>query len=272
LIGKGHRPRAALLTAAAALLAISAPAAAQRSPAPGAADAKTILMRSIGYRTVKGQGQVPAYAAYLASILKQAGFTEADITITPVGDTATLMARYRGTDRSLKPIVLLGHMDVVEAKSADWERDPFTAVEEKGYIFGRGSEDNKFDVSMMVAALARLKAEGFKPKRDVVLALSGGEETDWISTRQLAVALKGAEIVLNGDAGGGQLNEKGEPVYYALQAGEKTYADFVIEVTDPGGHSSAPTGSNAIYRMAGALGRVGAYKFTPMANELTRAS
>jgi acetylornithine deacetylase/succinyl-diaminopimelate desuccinylase-like protein len=261
------------LSLAAALLAASIPVSAQSGRASdSAAQAKQILMKSIGFRTVKGQGQVAPYAAYLASVLKEAGFPASDITITPVGDTATLMARYRGTDRSLKPIVLLGHMDVVEAKSADWERDPFTAVEEKGYIFGRGSEDNKFDVSMMVAALARLKAEGFKPKRDVVLALSGGEETDWISTRQLAVALKGAEIVLNGDAGGGQLNEKGEPVYYALQAGEKTYADFVIEVTDPGGHSSAPTGSNAIYRMARLLDRIGAYKFAPMANELTMAS
>ena len=229
-------------------------------------------MKSVGFRTVKGQGQVPAYAAYLASVLKEAGFAASDITITPVGDTATLMARYRGTNASLKPIVLLGHMDVVEAMAADWERDPFTAVEENGYIFGRGAEDNKFDVSVMVATLARLKSEGFKPRRDVVLALSGSEETDWISTRQLAETLKGAELVLNGDGGGGLLSDKGEPVYYGLQAGEKTYADFVIEVTDPGGHSSAPTGSNAIYRLAKILDRVGAYKFAPMANELTIAS
>jgi acetylornithine deacetylase/succinyl-diaminopimelate desuccinylase-like protein len=267
------RAKAVAHALAAALLVAAVPASAQTGRAPDkAAQAKQILMKSIGFRTVKGQGQVPAYAAYLASVLREAGFQEGDITITPVGETATLMARYRGPDRKLKPIVLLGHMDVVEAKAADWERDPFTAVEENGYIFGRGSEDNKFDVSMMVATLARLKSEGFKPKRDVVLALSGGEETDWISTRQLAEALKGAEFVLNGDAGGGQLSEKGEPVYYGLQAGEKTYADFVIEVTDPGGHSSAPTGSNAIYRMAQLLDRIGAYKFAPMANELTIAS
>ena len=257
----------------AALLAGSVPALAQSGKAADpAAQAKQILMKSVGFRTVKGQGQVPVYAAYLASVLKDAGFADSDITITPVDDTATLMARYRGTDPKLKPIVLLGHMDVVAANPADWERDPFTAVEESGYIFGRGAEDNKFDVSMMVATLARLKAEGFKPRRDIVLALSGGEETDWISTRQLAEALKGAELVLNGDGGGGLLDERGQPVYYGLQAGEKTYADFVIEVTDPGGHSSAPTGSNAIYRMAGILDRIGAYKFPPMANELTLAS
>ena len=258
---------------AAALLLLAAPAAAQGGKAAdNAAEAKQILKKSIGFRTVKGEGQVAPYAAYLALVLKAAGFAESDIAITPVGDTATLMAHYRGSDPKLKPIVLLGHMDVVEAKAADWERDPFTAVEENGYIFGRGSEDNKFDVSMMVATLARLKAEGYKPRREIVLALSGGEETDWISTRQLADALKGSELVLNGDGGGGVLGEKGEPISYGLQAGEKTYADFVIEVTDPGGHSSAPTGSNAIYRLAKALDRVGSYKFAPMANELTRAS
>lgn len=258
----------------AALLLVPAPAGAQdgRTAGTAAAEAKQILKKSIGFRTVKGQGQVAPYAAYLASVLKASGFADGDVAITPVGDTATLMARYRGSDPTLKPIVLLGHMDVVEAKAADWERDPFTAVEENGYIFGRGSEDNKFDVSMMVATLARLKVEGYKPRREVVLALSGGEETDWISTRQLAAALKGAELVLNGDGGGGVLDEKGEPISYGLQAGEKTYADFVIEVTDPGGHSSAPTASNAIYKLARALDRIGSYRFTPMANDLTRAS
>jgi acetylornithine deacetylase/succinyl-diaminopimelate desuccinylase-like protein len=257
----------------AACLLVAAPVAAQGGKTAGtAAEAKQILMKSIGFRTVKGRGQVAPYAAYLASVLKQAGFAEGDITVAPVGDTATLTARYRGSDPKLKPIVLLGHMDVVEAKAEDWERDPFTAVEENGYIFGRGSEDNKFDVSMMVATLARLKAEGYKPRREIVLALSGGEETDWISTRALADQLKGAELVLNGDSGGGMLSERGEPVSYGLQAGEKTYADFVIEVTDPGGHSSAPTGSNAIYRLAKLLDRIGSYKFQPTANELTVAS
>ena len=229
-------------------------------------------MKSVGFRTVAGQGQVPGYAAYLASILKEAGFAPGDIEIAPVGDTAALIARYRGSDPKLKPIVLLGHMDVVEAKAEDWERSPFTAVEENGYIFGRGSEDNKFDVAMMVATLARLKREGYKPRREIVLALSGAEETDWASTRYLAEQLKGAELVLNGDGGGGTLDSKNQPIVYGLQAGEKTYADFQIEVTDPGGHSSAPTGSNAIYRLAKALDRLGAYRFTPMANELTIAS
>lgn len=256
--------------AAALALAACAPPLAAQAPDP-AAEAKEILKRSIGFRTVAGQGQVPAYAAYLASVLKQAGFAQADIEIAPVGETAVLIARYRGTGGA-KPIVLIGHMDVVEAKAADWERDPFTAVEEKGYIYGRGAEDNKFDVSVMVATLARLKREGYKPRRDIVLALSGAEETSWDSTRFLAERVKGAELVLNGDGGGGVLGERGEPVFYGLQAGEKTYSDYRIEITDPGGHSSAPTATNAIYRLAKALDRLAAYKFAPMSNELTAAS
>ena len=258
------------LAAALALAAVPISTLAAQKPDP-AAEAKEILKRSIAFRTVKGQGQVAAYAGYLASVLKDAGFAGSDIEISPVGDTAILVARYRGTGTG-KPIVLIGHMDVVEAKAEDWERDPFTPVEENGYVYGRGSEDNKFDVSMMVATLARLKREGYKPKRDIILGLSGAEETDWASTQALAKKLEGAELVLNGDGGGGSLSRDGKPIFYGLQAGEKTYADYRLEVTDPGGHSSAPTGSNAIYRLAKGLGRVGAYTFAPMANELTTAS
>jgi carboxypeptidase PM20D1 len=253
---------------AALLLAGSVAAAA---PAVPVADAKQILKRSIGFRTVEGQGQMPAYAAYLASVLKDAGFSDADIEIVPFGETASLIAHYRGTTRA-KPILLIGHMDVVQAKPEDWERDPFTAIEQNGYIYGRGAEDNKFDVSMMVATLARLKAQRFRPRRDLILALSGDEETTGKTARALAERFKGAEMVLNGDAGGGQLGPDNRPLFYALQAGEKTYADFQIEFTDPGGHSSTPTASNAIYRLARALGRIEAFKFPNQTNELTVAS
>jgi acetylornithine deacetylase/succinyl-diaminopimelate desuccinylase-like protein len=235
------------------------------------AEAKEILTRSIAFKTVKGQGQVPAYADWIASRLKQAGFAPADVVITPVGETAVLTARYRGT-ASAKPLVLLGHMDVVEANPADWERDPFTAVEENGYIYGRGVEDNKFDIAMMVATLAQLKREGFKPRRDIVLALTGAEETSWESTRVVANQLKDADLVLNGDGGGGLLDPKGQPVFYGLQAGEKTYADFQIEITDAGGHSSAPTPGNPIHRLSKILDGIARHKFAPMSNELTRAS
>src|SRR3546814_9486808 len=143
--------------------------------------------------TVEGQGQVPAYAAYLASVLKEGGFADSEITITPMGETATLVARWPGTGNA-KPIVLLGHMDVVAAKAEDWERDPFTAVEENGYVFGRGAEDNKYDVSMMVATLAQMRRDGFKPERNLILALTGDEETEMATTRALAQQLQGAEM------------------------------------------------------------------------------
>jgi acetylornithine deacetylase/succinyl-diaminopimelate desuccinylase-like protein len=258
------------IAVALALAGAAAPVVAQKQ-AGDTAFAKDILKRSIAFKTVAGQGQVPAYAAYLASVLRGAGFAESDIEVTPVGDTAVLTAHYRGTGKA-KPIILLGHMDVVAANPADWERDPFTAIEENGYIFGRGAQDNKFDISMIVATLAQLKRDGYRPKRDIVLALSGAEETSWESTRHLAEKLKGAELVLNGDGGGGELDEEFQPVFYGLQAGEKTYADFQIEVTDPGGHSSMPTDSNAINRLARALGRIDGFDFPPMANELTIAS
>jgi acetylornithine deacetylase/succinyl-diaminopimelate desuccinylase-like protein len=259
-----------LRVVACAMLLGSGAAASAASAGP-AADAKEILKRSIGFRTVEGQGQMPAYAAYLASVLKGAGFGDRDVEVVPHGDTAMLVARYRGTSRA-KPIVLIGHMDVVVAKPEDWERDPFTAVEENGFIFGRGAEDNKFDVSMMVATLARLKSQGFRPRRDIVLALTGDEETTGATARILAERLKGAELVLNGDAGGGQLGPDGRPHFYALQAAEKTYADFEIEITDAGGHSSTPTSSNAIYRLGRVLARIDQFRFPTQANELTRAS
>jgi carboxypeptidase PM20D1 len=230
-----------------------------------------ILQKSIGFRTVAGAGQVPAYAEYLRGVLVQAGFSPNDITIEPVGETATFVAHYRGTDSNRKPLLVIAHMDVVEAKREDWKRDPFTPVIENGYVFGRGSVDNKFELSIIMAAVAKLKREGWKPKRDVILAFSGDEETSMVTTRKLAQQFKHAELALNGDAGGGLLSEEGQPVVYGLQAGEKSYADFKLTVTNPGGHSSRPGKVNAIYQLAQALERVAAYQFPPMRNELTTA-
>lgn len=230
-----------------------------------------ILQKSIGFRTVAGAGQVPAYAEYLKGVLVEAGFSPNDITIEPVGETATFVAHYRGTDSKKKPLVVLAHMDVVEAKREDWKRDPFTPVIENGYVFGRGSVDNKFELSIITAAVAKLKREGWKPRRDVILAFSGDEETAMVTTRKLAQQFKNAELVLNGDAGGGLLSEEGQPVVYGLQAGEKSYADFKLTVTNPGGHSSRPGKVNAIYQLSQALNRISAHQFPPMRNELTLA-
>ena len=247
-----------------------APQGAQAAADAGVA--KDILMRSVAYRTVQGAGQVPKLAAYYADILKKAGFADADVVITPMGETATFAATIKGRDAALKPLLMIGHMDVVEADPKDWTRDPFVPVEENGYIFGRGAEDNKYDVAMMVATLAQLKKEGWRPRRTVTLLLSGDEETDMATTRALASQYQDAEMLLNGDGGGGLLSEEGKPVLYQLQAGEKTYADFEIGFTDAGGHSSAPTPGNPIYRLAKAIDRIAAFQFPPMRNELTKAS
>lgn len=251
---------AALLTAA----------TAQARPADPDA-AKALLMASVAIPSVEGRGKMPELAALYAAALQDAGFADSDIVITPVGETATMVATLKGRTRGA-PILLLGHMDVVEADPKDWTRDPFVPVEEGGYIFGRGVEDNKFDVAMMVATLAQLKREQFVPAVDLILVLSGDEETSMATTKLLAEQFKGAALALNGDAGGGTLGEDGKPLYYLLQAGEKTYADYELEVTNAGGHSSRPGAVNAIAQMGRALDKVGRYRFAPQSNELTRAS
>lgn len=234
--------------------------------------AKTTLKDSVAIPTVAGRGRVPELAAYYAGVLEDAGFAAADIVITPMGETATLAATLRGRESSKPPILMSGHMDVVEANPADWVRDPFTPVEEDGYLFGRGVSDNKFDVAMMITTLANLKHQGYRPRQDVILLLSGDEETGMVTTRALAEQYRGAEMVLNGDGGGGTLSDAGQARYYAMQAAEKTYVDFQLEFTNPGGHSSRPSRPNAITQLANALARLGAYDFPPQFSELTKAS
>ncbi len=260
------------LLAAALTAALASPAAAAPKVDPKLhAQALELLTRGVAFRTVVPGDQMVAYAEYLKGFLVAAGFAPADVRIQPMDGTATLVARYPGTDRTKKPILVLGHMDVVEARREDWTRDPFTPVVENGYVYGRGAVDNKFDVSMVVATLADLKRQGWKPGREVILILSGDEETAMATTQKLAAEFKGAELALNADGGGGLLAEDGATVLYGLQAGEKTYADFALTVTDPGGHSSRPGRTNAIVALARALDRVGAYRFPAMQSELTTA-
>jgi acetylornithine deacetylase/succinyl-diaminopimelate desuccinylase-like protein len=231
-----------------------------------------MLKHAISVHTVEGEHQVPVLAAYLADKLKAAGFAASDVEIIPVGETAALVARYRGTGEG-KPILLSGHMDVVAAKRKDWTRDPFTLVEENGYLYGRGSADMKTAVVVLVETLVRLKHEGFKPRHDLILLLSGDEETAMASTRVLARRYHDAEFLLNADAGGGTMDPAtGKPVIYRIQAAEKTYADLHISLTSAGGHSSEPNADNAIYRLARLIDRLAAYQFPPMINEITRAS
>ena len=251
--------------------ALAAGKAQPTVPADISARMLEIHRRSIEFMTSASQGQVPAYAAYLAEVLKQGGLSPEDITITPYGETAFMVARYRGRNSDAKPIVIGGHMDVVAANKADWERDPFTAVVENGFVFGRGSWDNKFGVVSMVATLLWLKAEGFKPSHDILLALTGDEETGQETTAILAAQLKNAELLLNSDAGGAQLGDDGKPIVYSMQAAEKTYVDFDVSFSSPGGHSSRPSPDNAIYRLARAIDRVAAFRFPTQHSKLTIA-
>lgn len=258
---------------AALLCLIVAPAGAAPPPVPPDVSARAleILTRSIGYRTSQGEGRVPAYAEYLSGALQAGGWRASDIAITPYGETATLVARWPGRNPSLNPLVVLGHMDVVSARREDWERDPFTAVVENGYVYGRGALDNKFGIATMMATLLWLRQEGWQPRREIVLALTGDEETTQATTAALAPQLKNAELVLNSDAGGALLGEDGRPVVYAMQAAEKTYVDFEISFTNPGGHSSRPSADNAIYSLARAITRISQFRFPPHNSELTLA-
>jgi len=256
---------------AAGLLASTALAAPKVDPALHD-KALEILKTSIGYRTVQGGDQFVPYAEYLKSMLVAGGYSPSEITIEPMAGTAFLIARYPGTDPKKKPLVISAHMDVVEAKPEDWTRDPFKAVVENGYVFGRGATDNKFDVSMVTATMANLRKQGWKPGRDVILAFSGDEETTMKTTAVLAQRLKHAELVLNADGGGGGLTEEGKPIAFGVQGAEKTYADFYLTVTDAGGHSSRPTPTNAIYRLAKALDRLEAYQWPTMHNDISRGS
>jgi acetylornithine deacetylase/succinyl-diaminopimelate desuccinylase-like protein len=264
------------LSLALATLALLSGTAHAAPPAPNPTaetQALDILKRAIAFRTVVGPGnQTPQFAAYLKGVLVAGGFDPADITITPVDDTAYLVARYRGKDSTAKPLLLSGHMDVVEAKPADWQRDPFTAILENGYIYGRGATDMKFGDAMLVATLVDLKKKHFVPNRDVILALSGDEETTMKTSGMLAAAFPNGALVLNADGGGGKLAEdNGKPEMFGFDAAEKTYSDFQLVFTNPGGHSSAPRKSNAIYSLARALDKIGAYQFKPQLNEITRA-
>jgi carboxypeptidase PM20D1 len=234
-----------------------------------------MLRHSISVRTAEGHGLVPQLAQYYADQFEQAGFAPEDIYLLTVANTAALVVRYKGNDKAgKKPIMLSAHLDVVEALPEDWERDPYTLIEENGYYFGRGVSDNKFGVAMLAATLMRLKAEGFVPSRDIVLALSGDEETLMASTIALAHQYRDlidAEYALVADGGGGQLDENGNATSFMVDSAEKTYASFEMTAVNPGGHSSLPRKDNAIHDLADALNKLFAYQFPVEATELTRS-
>ncbi|MES2022927.1 MAG: M20/M25/M40 family metallo-hydrolase [Pseudomonadota bacterium] len=245
---------------------------AANAATPPADEALDLAKQAIALRSVKGPGnQTPQVAALYKAALVAGGFAEKDVGIVPVDDTAYLIGTWPGSDPKLKPLVISGHMDVVEAKPADWQRDPFTPVVENGYLYGRGATDMKLDGTIAIAALNDLRRTGYKPKRTIIIEFSGDEETAMKTSALIAERLKNAELVLNIDGGGGVLDETtGKPKYWTWNGAEKTYADFRLTVTNPGGHSSMPRPVNAIVELAKALEKVGAYHFTPELSPLTR--
>ena len=278
------------LLLAVSLLALSTVATAQ--PASGIitqasklepkwqAKTREIYETSVEIPTVPGRNQVPKLADYLAGQLKAAGFVAEDIRIMPYegtegnDKTVALIARWRADKPTAKPILLMAHMDVVEARREDWKQDPFEFIERDGYFYGRGSYDNKAGMVGLVASFLKLKAAGWKPKRDLILFFTVDEETggrgaalgasEW---RQLT----DAEYALNSDGGGGAFLANGNSLGFGLQTAEKTYQSFEFKVRNKGGHSSRPRPDNAIYELATALKKLEAHRFQPMLNETTRA-
>lgn len=267
---------AALCVAASALTFPSLSRAAVGEQAK--AGAQTLLQELIPYRTAKGYGQVPAMIDHLVARLKAAGFTEQDIARVPLDidgeKTAGLIVRFAAKGISKQaPVAFLAHMDVVDALPENWETDPFVPQIKDGYLYGRGTQDNKFGVALLVSTFANLKAEGFQPSRDLVLAFSGDEETGMLTTRKILEHpfVRDAEFALNSDAGGGTMTRDGKAVAFSMQAAEKTFATFVLATRNPGGHSSAPRPENAIYDLARALIRVESIEFPVQFNPITRS-
>ena len=258
------------------ILAATIPAYAAGKNMPFGEKAFEIYKTSVEMRTAQGHYQVPKLARYLASEFEKGGFPKKDIHVLEVDDTAALVVRYRG-DGSLgkKPISISAHMDVVDALREDWERDPYTLVEENGYYFGRGTVDDKLGMTAVTAGFLRLKAEGWVPGRDLIIAFSGDEETSMASTKALVNEyrhLTDSEFVLNADAGGATIPEAGgRPASFGMQAAEKTYVTWDMVIRNPGGHSSRPRKDNAIYELASALTRIQEYTFPVSYNDLTLA-
>jgi carboxypeptidase PM20D1 len=259
----------AALAAGAAVLAQGAWAADHPAADKEALD---LAEKAIALRSVVGPGnKTPDVAALYKSALVAGGFNADDVSITPVDDTAFLIARWPGSDPKLKPLIISGHMDVVEAKPQDWQRDPFTPVVENGYLYGRGSTDMKLDGTIAIASLNELRREGFKPRRTIIIEFSGDEETTMKTSAIIADKLADSELVLNIDGTGGTLDETtGKPEFFSWDAAEKTYADFKLTVTSAGGHSSAPRKDNAIDTLAEGLVRIHDYQFKPELNDITR--
>ena len=268
------RKATALLTSA---LMMATPGLAEEAPRADQLAFRDLYKELVETNTTLSSGSCTLAAERMAARLKAAGFADDQLTLFATPEhpkEGGLVAVYPGTSKRAKPILLIAHIDVAEAKRADWERDPFTMVEENGYFYGRGTADDKAQAAVWIDTLIRFKQEDYKPKRTVKVALTCGEETngafngaEWLAANKRD--LIDAEFALN-EGGGGDSDGKGKVLGQSVQVGEKTFANFRLETRNPGGHSSAPVPANAIYELAAALGKIAAYDFPLEMTDTTR--
>jgi acetylornithine deacetylase/succinyl-diaminopimelate desuccinylase-like protein len=247
-------------------------------PAAWQAKTRTVFKQAIEIPSVHHRGEVPKVAKLLADQFRAAGIPDADIHFMPYealpGDkTMALIVRWRSPHATKKPMLILGHMDVVEAKREDWKFDPFVFREEGGYFLGRGSSDMKNgDVATTMAAV-KLISEGFKPKRDIIFFYSGDEETEGKGATLGSTEwrnLTDAEFGLNADGGCASYDANFKPLGCGISVAEKTFQTYFFTTHNPGGHSSRPRPDNAIYDLADALEKLRTHRFQPMQNSANR--
>ena len=258
--------------------AVAAPFASLAADDAGRAAFREIYEEMVEIDTSPSTGSCTKLVRAAETRLKAAGYGPEEVELViPEGkpEDGNIVARLRAQKAAKKPVLLLAHIDVVDAKREDWERDPFTLVEENGYFYGRGSADDKSMAAVFLDLMIRLKQEkSFKPKRDLILALTCGEETsnrvngvDYILKNRRE--LIDAAFAIN-EGAGGLLSEDGKPLALQVQAGEKIHQVFTLEVTNPGGHSSRPVPENAIYRLAAATQKIAQLSFPIQVNPVVR--
>jgi acetylornithine deacetylase/succinyl-diaminopimelate desuccinylase-like protein len=254
-------------------LPLDAQTSAPAAPSRWDRTARSILSDLVGMNTTESSGNTAEAARAMAAKLRAAGFPDSDVVVVEHAPRkGNLIARLRGRSATGKPIVLLSHLDVVEARAEDWTLPPFPFVERDGTFYGRGVADDKDDAAIGLTILLRLKEEGFVPDRDIVVAMTADEEggpnngVEWLVKNR--PELLNAELVLN-EGGGGRVRE-GVKISHDIQASEKKVQNFRLEVTNPGGHSSVPVKDNAITRLSEALVKVGAVEFPVHLNPITQ--
>jgi acetylornithine deacetylase/succinyl-diaminopimelate desuccinylase-like protein len=265
-----RRPKIVAALALAALLAHGAGGAAELRPHER--QLREIYAELVGINTTHSVGDTVRAAEAMAAHLRAAGFPAEDVRVLEAAPRkGNLVARLRGTGKK-RPLLLLAHLDVVEAKREDWSIDPFTLTEQDGWFYGRGTADDKAMAAIFVANFIRYRQAGYRPERDVILALETDEETTaefgmrWLLANHRD--LIDAELALN--EGGGGASEGGRRLYNAVQASEKIYYSYNLEVHNAGGHSSLPAKDNAITRLAAGLVRLGEFDFPVHVDEVNR--